>query len=430
MSISAQPISQAKPAAGCSHRLFIPLGSIFVLVGVGLLWVMLIQPVLNVWRASRWPAADCRIIRSAMEEHDGDDGSMWSPDIEYEYVGGGQTHRSRRVMFFEGSTSGRRWIERLLAEYPADSTRTCYYDPRKADEAVLKRGYSWFLLLGLLPLLFLGAGGLMVWAGCRSGMSASGRASALRVEGTAIDLESGQPSADEDEMDEDEDDDLDEEAITGVDDAELDDGSVPWTEWEGPRKLAPESSLRARVIGLGIFALLWNGIVGVIFWNVWGPGVFSIGLLFLGLFGLVGLGLLTGFLHQLLCLFNPVVEIALENGAVAAGEELVLAWETKGSTARLRELVIELVAREKATYTRGTSTSTDTHELARLAAFSTSDQQAMRFGSVTLPIPTGAIHSFDGARNKVEWVIEIRGRIPFWPDVAERFPFFLKPLGC
>jgi Protein of unknown function (DUF3592) len=441
MSISAPPISQAKPSAGCSHRLFIPFGSIFVLVGAGLLWVMLIQPVLNVWRASRWPAADCRIIRSAMQEHDGDDGSTWSPDIEYEYVVGGQSHRSRRVMFFEASTSGRRWIEQLLADYPAGATRTCYYDPRKTDEAVLRRGYSWFLLLGLLPLLFLGAGVLMVWIGCRSpgrkatapkpGNIVSAAASPTSLKpgaGPAVPKTAFASTAESQEEAEDDD---DAEDIDDDDESDdMDDGSEPWTEWEGPRKLAPESSLVGRVIGLGIFALFWNGIVAVVFWNVLGNGLLTIGGLFFGVFGLVGLGLLVGFLHQLLSLFNPVVEIALENGAVAAGEELVLAWETRGSTARLRELVIELVAREKATYTRGTSTSTDTHEIARLRAFSTADQPAMRFGSVSLPIPAGAIHSFVGARNQIEWAIEIRGRIPFWPDVAERFPFFVKPLGC
>lgn len=444
MSISATPISQRKPAAGCSIRALIPFGILFALAGLGLFWAFFIRPVTNVWRSSRWPATEARILRSSFEEVPGDNGTNYKPDIEYEYTVAGQTHRSRRVNFFYGdtSTSGRKWIDRLCAEYPAGSVRTCYYDPRKTDEAILKRGYSWFLLLGLLPLLIFAAGLLMVWAGFRGAdsRSASGqRASALkdRLQSTVTTLDSGAGSKPtvpasgsgptvahagsvDDGLDDDE-------------DLELDDiarGIMPWAEWEGPRKLAPETTLLSRVIGLGLGALIWNGIVAVVFWNVFGKEWFMVGVLFFGLFALVGLGLLVGFLHQLLCLFNPVIEIALENGAVPAGGELVLAWETRGNAARIRELVIEVVAREKATYTRGTDTTTDVHEMARLPAVSVTDPSAMRFGSATVRIPETAIHSFDAARNKIEWSIEIRGRIPFWPDVSERFPFFVKPLGC
>lgn len=204
--------------------------------------------------------------------------------------------------------------------------------------------------------------------------------------------------------------------------------SGPWSEWEGPRRLAPETSLRARVLMLGLFALIWNGFSGTMFWFALRDGVW-LGVAFLSLFVLVGLGILVGFMHQFLSLFNPVVELALESGAVPAGGDLTLAWETKGRTGSVREFRIEVTATEKATYTRGTSTVTETNVLVRLPAIRTRDQTAMAFGTASVTIPARAMHSFPAGRNAIEWALEVRGEIPFWPDVSERYPFFVKPRG-
>jgi hypothetical protein len=203
---------------------------------------------------------------------------------------------------------------------------------------------------------------------------------------------------------------------------------TPWKIFDGPQKLKPASSRLGRLIGTSIFALFWNAISWFIFIKVvQDEGWLSVGGIFLTIFVVVGFFAAVGAFYMLLALFNPVISIALSNGAVAIGETVDIAWETEGRAERISELTVELVGQEKATYTRGTSTYTDKKVFLKVPVVKTSDTDSIRFGSLALRIPPDTMHTFQASKNKIEWTFEVQGVIRWWPDVKESLPFFVKP---
>ncbi len=379
-------------------------GVVFCLVGLAAVWFITIGPSLNVLRSRAWPSTQATITSSRVERHESDDGASWSAEISFEYEVRGQWHTSDSWSFFSmnGSRSG---ANATVKKYPVGSRATCYYSERNPGRAVLDRSFHWFSLMGVLFLLFPVFGGGALYYAISGGRRRATPATSLITDRAA--LASGrekQPLAE----------------IFGA-------------EWEGPRRLKPETTRLGRVIGIGVFALLWNGFLAFFIFLMWSDrgGIGGMGIcfaLFLIPFVLVGLGTLAAFVHQLLSLANPTVEIALSNGAVVCGDSLDVAWEMTGNSARIRNLVINIEGREQARYTRGTNTYTDKEVFCTIEIANTSDRAEMQFGEQTISIPANTVPSLDAPNNKIIWSIKVQGIIPMWPDVNEEFEFRVKPL--
>jgi len=273
----------------------------------------------------------------------------------------------------------------------------CYYDPEEPSDAVLQRDFSWSNLFGLFTLLFIIVGGAIIWYGLfrygqqnarpiSSGASASLAAARLRRSAAVAQDDLG----------------------------------------DGPRKLRPAVSRRGRFLLMLVAAFFWNGIVSIFVWIAVQEGEWWLWL-FLTPFILVGLGLIAAALHQFLNLWNPVVEIGVSNAAVPLGGQVDVAWQTEGNVARIRRFVVSIVGTEKATYTRGTSTYTDTEDFLTIEVANTEDPEQMRFGTGTVTIPTDTMHSFQANHNEILWTIRVKGDIPKWPDIDEKFPFRVRP---
>lgn len=411
--------------SGCAAVLLLVMGSLFIAGGGIGFWFAFAQPMLQLWNARSWPEAEARVLTSEVHVNHDSDGNTYRPEISYEYSVDGNRFRGDRYSFFVWSTSSRGWVERAVAKYSAGSRHPCFYDPGEPDKSVLDRGFYWSYLLGLLTLIFAAAGVLIAWLGVSSWGNTKREKQKLpavpgefRPQGlpsthsAALAGSGGNPQIGPD-------------SGAVIQPAETE--PAPWLVWEGPRKLKPESTRLARVVGLGVFALFWNGFISIFVVLIMKDGWPLLPTLFISLFVLVGTGILAAFFHQFLALSNPIVEIALESGAVPVGGELVLAWETTGNAGRIRELRIEITGTEKATYTRGTDTTTDTHVFQRILAAAVTDPAGIRFGSHSVPIPATTMHTFAAKRNRIEWNIEVRGSIPWWPDVSEKYPFFVKP---
>jgi hypothetical protein len=197
--------------------------------------------------------------------------------------------------------------------------------------------------------------------------------------------------------------------------------------FEGPQKLKPLQSRLANAIVIGIFALIWNGVISIFVINMLrAPGWFQ--MVVLAPFVLAGAGLIVATIHQLLALTNPRVEVALSNGAVALGHSIDVAWQLSGRTNRIRDLAVSVQGTEHATYTRGSSTYTDKSVFQTIELYSGADPSEMTFGTRIVQIPLASMHTFRGNKNKILWTVNVRARIPFWPDIDESFEFLVKPI--
>ena len=83
--------------------------------------------------------------------------------------------------------------------------------------------------------------------------------------------------------------------------------------------------------------------------------------------------------------------------------------------------------REEATYTRGTTTSTDRETFALIRLIDTEIPSKFSTGRATLHIPPDTMHSFNAPRNKITWLVKIHGQIPRWPDVDADFTLTVLP---
>lgn len=393
---AAKAISESNRITGLGRGCGVLFGGVFFAFGAFFLWIVLLQPVLMHFQAKSWPSAEAQVTFSEVHVSHDSDGDTYRPDIRFKYEAGGQKFVSDTYSFENMSYSNRSWARDVVAKYPVGSQHTCYYNAGDLGEAVLVRdlpGWGTFLF-GLIPLVFASIGGWVVYRSLTHDRQ--------RQTGSAHGLQ--------------------------LDSQKPDVAGAPWVGNEGPRKLKPESPRWAAVVALAGAGLFWNTITWMIVYAVVrDEGIFSFPMLFLSLFVVIGIGTVLGFIYQLMALWNPVVEVAFSEAAVPIGDTVDIAWELVGNGSRLSKLKLAIVGCEQATYQRGTDTATDTKEFVRIPITETSDPEEICFGSTTLQIPSHTMHSFDARNNKVIWKVEVKGVIPWWPDVNDTYTFYVRP---
>jgi hypothetical protein len=187
-----------------------------------------------------------------------------------------------------------------------------------------------------------------------------------------------------------------------------------------------------KAVAFLIIALFWNGIVSVFVYQIvmafkrgrpeWFLTVFMIPFL------LIGLGLVTAFVHAFMAVFNPRPRLTVAPGTGRLGGDVQVTWRFTGAVHRLERLRLTLEGRESATYRRGTDTTTDTSTFARVPLIDTTERTAMHSGNASARLPVEAVApSFKADNNKIEWFLLVRGTIARWPDVALEFPYELAP---
>ena len=144
-------------------------------------------------------------------------------------------------------------------------------------------------------------------------------------------------------------------------------------------------------------------------------------------FILVGVLVALGVVYTFLTLFNPKPILVLASGEPRLGESFKLNWTIKGRVSRIRQFRIVLKGVESASYTRGTNTVTDTNTFYAAPIADRPQSLAMREGNAEVPIPPDLMYSFEAQNNSITWKIEVRGEIPFWPDVRDEFDINVHP---
>jgi len=373
--------------------------AIFAVVGLAILYPLGIRPIAKTLDAKSWVEVPCHVLRGDVRSHDSDDGTTYSVYILYSYEHNGQTYKSDRYDFIGGSSSGYRGKARVVAQYEAMPNPTCYVNPKRPCEAVLKRGFHAKLLFALFPLPFIAVGIGGIYFTLRR-----------RKKGMKVWMpksHQGTPG---------------------------DDVSVLRPADPGSVVLRPKHSPWGKLVAVIVFALFWNGIVSVLVFQVvggfrqghpsWGMTLFAVP------FVAVGLGVLAGVVYQFLALFNPRPTLELSSSTIPLGGAAELGWHFTGRTHRIGELTVTLRGIEQATYRRGTRTCTDTNTFYEMELYKTSNTASMAGGQVGFVLPQETMHSFEADNNKILWNLDIHGDIKTWPDVKESFKITVVPAAC
>ncbi|MCZ7648654.1 MAG: DUF3592 domain-containing protein [Planctomycetota bacterium] len=258
-------------SSGC---LFL-FGLVFLLAGLGV-GAVIVHEVYHGYRAHTvYVPASCVIQSKRLVESSDSDGTTYRPEFTFTFqvapgaVEAGGDGVAYTVTDYDGtntSSSGRRGHQAILDAYQVGQSYPCWYDPSDPNRAVLVKPSAWNLLWLLFPIPFVGFGLFGVVVPIRHWL---GRGSEAQLfEGTSSPAPASPKPAP---------------------------GGEPEPEWERGAKLAYrlkcETAEKAVAIGLGCFGLVWTGISGGV-WVSCLRGGDWIGIIFLGLFVLAGLGML------------------------------------------------------------------------------------------------------------------------------------------
>jgi len=374
---------------------------IFALVGTGALIPLFIMPMIHVMEARDWASVPCHILRSDVRSHDSDDSTTYSVHILYEYEFNGETLRTDRYGFMGGSSSGYKGKRLIVDRYPVGSKARCWVDPMRPIEAVLCRGLSPIMWVGLIPAAFIlvGVGGVIAMVR-RHGRQRNPKEQADWLRDTPP-IERASASL-----------------CVGHVGPEA-----------GPVELKPKHSPIGKFMGIFIFAIIWNAVVAFMVMTRLPNGPASpVPLVMVVVFAGIGMVCIVGVIYQFLAMFNPLPHLRLSAAQVALGDRLTVDWQVAGRVDRLVRLTLTLTGKETAQYRRGTRTCTAQRIFHQTDLIELSDPLAMQRGSTALSIPAHSMHSFHGDSNHIVWSLTLHGDIPRWPDMKETFEIVVPPM--
>ncbi|MDX2177082.1 MAG: DUF3592 domain-containing protein [Candidatus Sumerlaeia bacterium] len=355
-----------------------------------------------------WPQVPARIISSQIITNHDSDGNTYRPEFTYvyEFEGRQESATGHSPARF---SSGYGWANRRLAEHPVGSETMVYVNPADPSEAYIEGASGMLWLFLLIPAVFIAVGiGGPVWVL----RSRSAESTALPAP-SAADLSQRTPSGSGKAF-----------------------GCFPAAPKTTPgRRLAvsipPETSGVARIIGLLLVSIIWNGISWVGFVSVYREQGWAFPTFFLLLFVLVGAGLISGFVHAVLRVFlTGSTELELDREPMRPGGYSRLVVRQHGRN-RINQLSVKVLCRESVTYRQGTSTVTHTetvyeYPLADLSGGESRPGQPFEF-TTEFALPEEAMHSFQASNNKIVWSVEVKMDIPGKPDVHDQFVFRVAP---
>jgi uncharacterized protein DUF3592 len=404
-----------KGGSGCAVAGF----GLFALFG-GAFLLFFAFPIARKLGSSGWQVVPATIVWSGVGVHSGDDGATYSVDVLYEYEHGGRRWRANRYRFMSGSSSGQEGKQEVVARLPAGARVDVWVDPDDPSAAVLDRALGGLMWFALLPLVFVavGVGGMAmtIRSAVRQRRGPDWLPSAGKIGEPAATIALSRVGSTAPRP-----------ARAGAGAMGKDAAEVP----SGPILLQPAKSRVGAFVGLLIFTLIWDGIVGVALWATLREGKFGHDgcvTAFLGVFALVGVLLLLALPRAFLALFNPRAELQLSLPP-APGVPVALSWRFLGRAARLQRLTIKLEGREEATYRRGTDTTTVKRTFARFVLLDTTDAAQIAAGETLLALPADTMHTFEAPRNKVVWSLKLHGDIPNWPDVDDEVALVVYPVA-
>jgi hypothetical protein len=368
----------------------------------------------------------CRIVATGLvkrthERPPGKPSVTWRPCVRVRYQADGQTRETWNSGDVAAASADRSTAVAALANWPLGSEARGWYDPATPETIVLRREYDWWtwLLTLLLPgaLVAFGGSGL-ARAVSRWGRSEEAIAAASgRLPDLFVAREHGSRAAAE------------RPGIPPCDDLVNSPGTLL------RYRLPIESPENWALIGIGLFALLWNTVLIVL---AVGAGLDLAGghrdwllLAVLVPCCAVGIAAIAMFIRGLVlatAVGTTHLEIADHPLLPGCRYEAMI---SQGGSGTLRELTVTLAVEEVATFRQGTDTRSERLVVGQLPVGAWRDVQLApgtnfeaRFPVV---IPDDAMHSFVSEHNAVRWQLLVRGTPARWPAFVRTFPVVVHP---
>ncbi|GMV79471.1 MAG: hypothetical protein AMXMBFR7_06550 [Planctomycetota bacterium] len=407
----AQPIPAKKPAQGGNGCLLV-FGLIFLTAGI-IVSFAAVGMVHKGYRAhTAYLPAQAVILDKQLIENSDSDGTTYRAEFTFtfrvapgaaEAGGDGIPYTVKGYDGMKTSSSGRSSHQEILDAYQVGQTYPCWYDPDDPNQAVLVKPSQWNLLWLLFPVPFVGFGLFAASIAIRNWA----RRGEPDTPPTPVAAAVPKPAAVS--------------AAYGAGDLNAEQGS------KLPHRLKSDTAEKAAAIGLGCFGLIWTAVSGTM-WVASLSGGDWLGLIFLSLFVLLGLGILGAAVWQGLIGWGVgVTTVEVSTLDVAPGDAFQVIVSQSGRALQVNHLAVYLVCEEKATYRQGTDTRTATEVVLNELQTERSDfvvsQGQPEELTATVTVPAGAMHSFEADKNKIVWKLSVKGDIERWPDFKREFPF-------
>jgi hypothetical protein len=378
---------------------------VFLIIGVSVFFAIGYEAVRDWLGSKAWTATPATVVDARVTTHaDADSGNTYSVDCVYEYVVNGKTYRSNRYGWArEVSSGGSEDKQSKVNTLKRGASLTALVNPADPWQAVVDRspnGDLWFSILfpgAFAAFGFLGVVGMLTALVRGPKTPAPGAAGASNADGTPVDP-----------------------------DVPL--GFVPLKPGD---ELKTETSRVGGFVVLVFITLIWNAIT-------WGFLLFgskssdACGLVFVGVFAVIGL-LLVGFCVQtFLSLFNPKPVLTVERGELRLGTLTRFKYRWAGRYDKLTKLTITVEGREKATYHTGSGKERKSHTVTEVfftqVLLETNDLARIESGTLDLTLPALSVPSLKAGNSEIQWRVLVRGEIPRWPDVKDDYEIPVLPL--
>ncbi|MEI6239297.1 MAG: hypothetical protein WCR51_02800 [Planctomycetia bacterium] len=200
-------------------------------------------------------------------------------------------------------------------------------------------------------------------------------------------------------------------------------------------RLPIESPESWALVGMGLFAALWNAVLVVLAVSA-GIDIASgrvewVLLAVLVPFVAVGIGGIVLFVRRLvLATAVGTTQLEISDHPLLPGKsyDVLLA---QGGSGTFISIALTLEVEELASFRQGTDTRTERIIVWREPVSEWTNLQitpGVRFEThVTVTIPPGAMHSFTSEHNAVRWRIVVRGQPDRWPAFERAFPLVVYP---
>ena len=392
-----------------------------VLLVWGCTWLVMdfVGLVVPEWRVNhQFVSRTCTVLGKQIGQDPGN-AALCRPEIHIQYEVAGVPHDPSVYDIHRAYALGREEAEAVLAGYDKGRQYACWYDPARPEVAVLVRGYhlwNWLVLIVPLSFVVIGGGGLL-YIVLHWGTSAESRAARLRR--TPGELLVGGDAA--------------EEALPGVPDRS-DITSSPGTRLAF--RLPMSNSPAWGLLGLLLACLAWNGLLsGFVVLAVRGylerkPDWLLTG--FTVAFLSVGAALIVLFVRQLLtttAIGPTLVEISAH--PLLPGEEYRV-FVAQAGRSKIHRLDLLLICEEEAIYRQGTNIRTETRRVhcQPLLHYERCDGERTIpvEAECPLPVPAGAMHSFKGRHNSIQWRLLVREDVAGRTDLERSFAIVVHPL--
>ena len=210
---------------------------------------------------------------------------------------------------------------------------------------------------------------------------------------------------------------------------------------DGRVRLHGASSRKGIVVGLLLllFGAVWTGFMWFPISHNWSDRGASkwFGILFIGLFVLVGVGAL---LLGILLIINSILVgqkimapvLTIDRQPLRLGERFKAAYEQQTrKDCAVNKVTLKLTCKEWVRYTVGTNTRTARHtvsEVEQVVLENTLAQPGCPItGEAEFKIAPEAMHSFDAPNNKVQWTLSVHTDIARWPDYTDELNIKVAP---